>query len=207
MKKLSFFLIAALVLTTIGCEGPMGPQGPQGVQGVPGQNGINGVDGADGAIPNVYYFDIPLHNFIYESYNEAWNAYGYINGITIQITDLVLVYVNLSSDGNGDNYWQPLPYLEFFNNTGFFVQHSFGIMGIDDDTGNNNYLAGDLMFSLRASDGYAPYDDMSSDALLLYNVFIVQGQEGKKAVLPDNIDINDRDQVYQYLLKQNKASR
>ena len=81
-----------------------------------------------------------------------------------------MVFVNLSSDGNGDNYWQALPYNEFVNNTDFYIQHSFGIMDIDDDTGNNNYLAGDVMFSLRASDGYAPYDNMNSDALLLYNV-------------------------------------
>lgn len=195
MKKFGLFLSVVLLTSVFGCVkvGPMGPAGPQGIQGVPGQ------DGEDGAIPFVYYFDIPLQNFIYESYNETWNAYGYINDYIIQPTDLVFAYVKLSSDGNGDNYWQPLPYNEYFNNTGFYIQHSFGIMDIDDDTGNNNYLAGDLMFSLRASDGYAPYEDMSSDALLMYNVFIVTGMEGKKASLPTDLDVNDRDEMKKFV--------
>ena len=191
MKKT---LIVSLILIVAGMssctkEGPMGPRG------------YDGRDGADGATPLVYYFDMPLSSFMYESYNEAWNTYSYINGYTITVTDLVMVFVKLSSDGGGDNYWQALPFNEFLYNTDFYIQHSFGIMDIDDDTGNNNYLKGDIMFSLRASDGYAPYDNMNSDeAMLLYNVYILQGTEGKKAELPVGINPNNREEIEQYVL-------
>ena len=186
-------IIVASVMSSCTKEGPMGPRG------------ADGRNGTDGATPLVYYFDIPLSSFMYESYNEAWNTYSYINGYTISVTDLVMVFVKLSSDGNGDNYWQALPFNEFLYNTDFYIQHSFGIMDIDDDTGNNNYLKGDIMFSLRASDGYAPYDNMNSDeAMLLYNVYILSGTEGKKAKLPEGINPNNRNEIEQYFASLHK---
>ncbi len=196
MKKIHIVLAIIVIFGMMSCNktGPMGPQGNTG------RNGENGANGTDGTSPKVYYFDVPLSNFIYESYNESWNAYSYIADFTINITDLVMVFVKLSSDGNGDNYWQTLPYNEFLNNTDFYIQHSFGIMDIDDDTGNDNYIVGDVMFSLRASDGYSPYDDMSSDALLLYNVYIISGVEGKKAQLPSGVNPNNRNEVDKYVL-------
>jgi len=198
MQKVHILLAIIVVFGMFSCT-KVGPMGPQGEPGQNGANGQNGEDGEDGTSPAVYYFDVPLNNFQYESYNESWNSYYYIEGLTINITDLVMVFVNLSNDGNGDNYWQALSYNEFINNTDFYIQHSFGIMDIDDDTGNNNYLKGDIMFSLRASDGFAPYDDMSSDALLLYNVYVIKGVEGKKAQLPDGLNPNNREDVKKYV--------
>ncbi len=192
MKKLSLLFALITIISFFVCEGPMGPTGATGA------NGPQGIQGVPGASPNVYYFDIPLKNYIFESYNNSWNAYGWIDGVTIQITDLVFAYVKLSSDGLGENYWQPLPYCEFID-TNIFIQHSFGIMDIDDDTGNGYYLAGDIMFSLLASDAYPPYNNMNTDDILMYNVFIINGQEGKKAKLPDGINVNNRDEIKKYV--------
>ena len=194
MKKNLVVFIIMLAVGLSSCTTAIGPTGPAG------RDGIDGRDGTDGSTPLVYYFDIPLKNFIYEDYNESWNAYAYINNLTLINTDLVMIFVNLNSDGGaGDNYWQAMPYNEYFDNTGFYVQHSFGIMDIDDDSGNDNYLKGDIMFSLRASDGLAPYDDMNSEALLKYNVYVLFGEEGKKAQLPDYVDVNNRDEVKKYV--------
>lgn len=195
MKKYLVAFIAIILVGMVSCT-QIGPTGPAGRDGI---DGADGTDGTNGSTPLVYYFDIQLNDFIYESYNESWNAYAHINDFTIIMTDLVMVFVNLNSDGgDGDNYWQAMPYSEFITDS-IFIQHSFGIMDINDDSGNNNYLKGDIMFSLRASDGLAPYNDMNSTALLLYNVYIIEGQEGKKAQLPDYVDPNDRDQVKKYV--------
>lgn len=188
MEKKLIILIAVIITGIFSC-GKVGPAGPEGP---PGR------DGLDGATSYVYYFNVPLSDFVNESYNNSWNAYGYIDGVTIMLEDLVMVYVNLSSDGNGDNYWQALPYIEYIGTTDVFIQHSFGIMDIDDDSGNDYYQAGDIMFSLITSDGFPPYDDMNSDALLKYNVYILKGQEGKKAKLPKHVDLSKKSEVEKY---------
>ena len=169
-------------------EGPRGPIGPAGPAGK------NGEDSA-----KLYYFDVQLRDFKPSSYNSSWQAFSYIEGYTIKETDMVLAFVNLSSDGQGDNYWQALPYNEYVDNTDFFIQHAFGIMAIDDDTGNNDYLAGDIMFSLRTNTGVAPYTDMTSTAILSYNVYIIPGTYGKKAKLPDYVDRRNKNEVEAYI--------
>jgi len=198
MKNYIIILLLSLgVLTSCTKVGPTGPMGPSGRNG---QDGSQGEAGADGSIPKVYYFDITLDKFMYESYNEAWNTYAFMDNVTIETTDMVMAFVNLSTDGNGDNYWQAMPYNEYLDNTEFYIQHSFGVMGIDDDSGNGNYLTGDLILSLRASDGLAPYNDMSSTTgKLRYNIYVLKGEEGRKATLPENIDPKNQKEVVNYL--------
>ena len=191
MKKNILFILVAVSVIFSSCykEGPVGPIGPKGE---------DGKDGVDGETSKVYYFDIPLNQFKPQTYNSSWVTYSYIDGVTISDYDMVVAFVNLSSDGYGDNYWQAMPHNEYVDNSDFFIQHSFGIMGMDDDTGNNEYLAGDIMFSLRANTGVAPYNPMDSPALLRYNVYVLKGTQGKSAKLPDTIDKNNKDEVEAY---------
>ena len=165
--------------------------------------GTDGKDGTDGTgeTPKVYYFDIKLNQFMLQGYNSSWVTYSFIKDVTITDMDLVMVFVNLSSDGGGDNYWQAMPHNEYVDNYDFFIEHSFGIMGMDDDTGNNNYLAGDIMFSLRTNTGDAPYNPMNSTSLLKYNVYIIKGTQGKSAKLPESVDKNNRFEVEEYCNK------
>lgn len=174
----------------------MGPMGP---------SGRDGLDGTDGASSKVYYFDVALKLFIPQSYNSSWQSFNFINDIPLNDNDLVMAFVNLSSDGNGDNYWQSMPFNEYVDNSGYYIEHSFGIMAIDDDSGNNNYFAGDIMFSLRTNTGVDPYTNMNSDALLLYNVYVIRGTQGKKAELPKSVDRTKKSEVEAYV-KQLEAS-
>ena len=58
-----------------------------------------------------------LHHIIKCShYRGLEYLIGNLEDVVINITDMVMVYVYLSSDGNGDNYWQSLPYNEYINN-------------------------------------------------------------------------------------------
>lgn len=189
-KILLILVAASLIFSSCYKEGPVGPSGPRGA---------DGRDGVDGQTSKVYYFDVKLKDFKAQGYNSSWVNYSYINGVTVTDLDMVLAYVNLSSDGNGDNYWQAMPHNEYVDNSEFFIEHSFGIMGIDDDTGNNNYLAGDFMFSLRTNTGVAPYNPMNSLALLRYNVYILKGTQGKSAKLPDYVNKNNKMEVEAYV--------
>lgn len=162
--------------------------------------GPNGLDGTDGTSPKVYYFDVPLNTFIFQSYNNSWQSFNYITDVTLTDYDLVMAFVNLSSDGNGDNYWQALPYIEYIDDsTDFYIEHGYGIMDIDDDSGNNNYLAGDIMFSLITNTGADPYTNMNSTALLKYNVYVIRGTQGKKAELPKSVDRKNKSEVEAYI--------
>ena len=193
MKTKLFLVLVAVSVILSSCykEGPVGPSGPRGA---------DGRDGND-ATAKVYYFDIQLNQFKSQGYNNSWVTYSYINNVTITDNDLVMAFVNLSSDGNGDNYWQAMPFNEYVDNSDFYIEHAFGIMGMDDDTGNNDYLAGDIMFSLRTNTGVAPYNPMNSTALLKYNVYIVKGSQGKSAKLPEYVDKNNRAEVEAYCKK------
>ncbi len=187
MKKNLIVLLAVMITGMFSCK----KEGPPG---------LDGQDGLNGSVPYVYYIDIPLNAFTREAYNGAWNTYATIGGLPIRDQDLAMVYVNLNSDGgDGDNYWQALPYIEYIGNTDVFIQHSFGIMDFNDDTGNNAYLEGDLMLSLTTSDGADPYDVMNSTALLKYNIFVIEGVEGKKATLPKHVDKNNISEVREYV--------
>lgn len=189
-------VVTGLILTSCYKEGAPGPVGPQGENGL---NGANGQNGQNGESPKVYYFDVQLKQFTSQGYNSSWITYSYVDGITITDNDLVMAYVNLSSDGNGDNYWQAMPHSEYVDNGDFFIQHSFGIMGINDDSGNNNYLAGNIMFSLRTNTGVAPYLNMNTTSLLKYNVYIIKGTIGKKAQIPTFVDVNNKIEVEAYV--------
>jgi len=194
MKKnlLLILVVVSVIFSSCYKEGPVGPSGPRG------NDGRDGTDGTSGETSKVYYFDIELNKFQSEGYNSSWITYSYIDNVTITDNDLVMAFVNLSSDGYGDNYWQAMPHNEYVDNSDFYIQHSFGIMGMDDDTGNGDYLAGDIMFSLRTNTGVAPYNPMNSTALLRYNVYIIKGTQGKSAKLPEYVDKNNRAEVEAY---------
>ena len=200
MKKFTFISLLAVLALLMSCtqEGPQGPRGPQGNSGSNGQNGVDGQDGA-GSIeaPKVYYFDKQLKQFSPQSYNSSWISYGYIDVYTITDNDLVYAYALLNSDGDaaGDNYWQALPFNEFLDNGQEFVEHSFGVMDVE----TNDYLKGDLMFWMRRSTGAAPYSNMNSTAIITYKVIIVRGVEGKKAVIPENVNTKDIYELEAYL--------
>jgi len=191
MKKniLLILVVVSVIFSSCYKEGPVGPAGPRG---------SNGQDGVDSETSKVYYFDIELNKFKPQIYNSSWVTYSYIDGVTITDNDMVMAFVNLSSDGNGDNYWQAMPHNEYVDELDFFIQHSFGIMGIDDDSGNNEYFAGDIMFSLRTNTGVKPYIPMNTTALLRYNVYILKGTQGKSAKLPDYVDKNNKSEVEAY---------
>ncbi len=167
----------------------MGPQG---------KPGYNGQDGTDGASPKVYYFEMRLNQFSPQAYNNSWVTYGFVNTYTITDNDLVYAYAYLNSDGDaaGDNYWQALPFNEYLDNGQEFIEHSFGIMGIDN---GNVYHKGDIMFWMRRSTGTAPYNPMNSAALINYKVIIVQGVEGKKAVIPESVNTKNIYELERYL--------
>ena len=194
MKKnlLLILVVVSVIFSSCYKEGPVGPAGPRG------SDGQNGADGRDGETSKVYYFDVELNKFKPQIYNSSWVTYSFINNIVITNKDMVMAYVNLSSDGNGDNYWQAMPHNEYVDNSDFFIEHSFGIMGMDDDTGNDEYLAGDIMFSLRTNTGVAPYNPMNTTALLRYNVYVLKGTQGKSAELPEYVDRNNKSEVEAY---------
>jgi len=189
MKKIfPILIILSSILFSCGKEGPTGPQG------FPGNDGK---DGADGSAPSLYYFNIPINQYnkerYYEDnsqyYNDAWVAYGYIDGVTIQETDLVMVYMHQTTDGGPDNYFQALPYTDYFDNTRDFNHYSYGIM--DDN--------GDLIFSIRRNDGSAPFNDMNATWEIEYNVYIIKGTNNRQAKIPPSINLENEDALKEYL--------
>lgn len=185
------FLILTVFLFSCGKEGPTGPQG------FPGEDGRDGINGSEGSSPALYYFDIPVNNFnkeLYyynsnEYYNDAWVAYGYIDGVVIQETDLVMVYMHQTTDGGPDNYFQALPYTDYFDNTRDFNHYSYGTM--DDN--------GDLIFTIRRNDGTAPFNDMNATWNIEYNVYIIQATGDRKAEIPAHVNLEDEEALKEYL--------
>jgi hypothetical protein len=189
MKNLIPILLV-LAISFVSCT-KEGPQGPQGVQGYPGN------DGQDGTLPQLYYFDIPVNQYNKEVYyddnsvyyNDAWLAYGYIDGVVIQETDLVMVYMHQTTDGGPDNYFQALPYSDYTDNSEIFNHYSYGIM--DDN--------GDLVFSIRRSNGYAPFDDMNATWAIEYNVYIIKGTQNRKAEIPSYVNLESEEELKRHL--------
>lgn len=166
-------------------------EGPRGPQGFPGE------DGSDATAPQLYYFDIAINQFnkeLYyynsnEFYNDAWIAYGYIDGVVIQETDLVMVYMHQTTDGGPDNYFQALPYSDYFDNSTDFNHYSYGVK--DDN--------GDLVFTIRRNDGTAPFNDMNATWNIEYNVYIIQGTENRNAEIPSYVNLESEEDLKQYL--------
>ncbi len=186
MKSILPFLLI-IVLTFSSCI----KEGPRGPQGYPGE------DGQDVSSAKLYYFDMPISNYAKERYyedntqyyNDAWVAYGYIDGLVIQETDMVMVYMHQTTDGGPDNYFQALPYNDYFDNSSDFNHYSYGIM-------DNN---GDLFFSIRRNDGSAPFNNMNADFNIEYNVYIMHGTKNKKAEIPSYINIENENDLKEYL--------
>jgi hypothetical protein len=184
-NAIPFILILTISLFSCSKEGPRGPQGN------------DGNDGNDASTPQLYYFDIAVNQFnkeLYyynsnEFYNDAWLAYGYIEGLTIQETDLVMVYMHQTTDGGPDNYFQALPYTDYFDNSTDFNHYSYGTM--DDN--------GDLVFSIRRNDGTAPFSDMTADWAIEYNVYIIQGSQNRKAEIPSYVNLENEEELKLHL--------
>ena len=186
MKKLfPIFLVSIIFLFSCTKEGPMGPQG------------FPGNDGKDATGSKMYYFNMPISNFAKEKhyedqtqfYNDAWVAYGYIENVTIQETDMVMVYMHQTTDGGPDNYFQALPYTDYFDNSTDFNHYSYGIK-------DNN---GDLVFSIRRNDGTDPFNDMNATFNIEYNVYIIAGTKNKSAEIPSSVNINNEEDLKVYL--------
>ena len=186
-----FIPISLLLLTFLfSCT----KEGPRGPQGFPGEDGK---DGENTSSTNLYYFDIPVKDFKKEKYyeddsqyyNDAWLAYGYIEGITIKETDLVLAFMHQTTDGGPDNYFQALPYTDYFDNSEDFNHYSYGIL--DDSR--------DLVFSIRRNDGSDPFVDMNASWEIQYNIYIIKGTENRTASLPQYINLENENEVREYL--------
>ena len=189
MKKI-FPIILIISISLFSCV----KEGPRGPEGFPGESGN---DGADGSIPTLYYFDIPVSNFSRERfindqtqfYNDTWSAYGFIEGVTIQEQDLVMVYMHQTTDGGSDNYYQALPYLDYVDNSTDFVQYTYGVM--DDN--------GDIVFGIRRNDGTAPFGNMNASWKIEYNVYIIKGTLSRNAEIPSTVNLEDEEALKEYL--------
>ncbi len=186
MRKIALIMLAsALMMFSCTKEGPRGPQGVPGPQG------------RDGSAATLYYLDIPVNQFKKEAYyddntqdyNDAWLAYGYIEGVSIQENDLVMVFMHQTTDGGPDNYFQALPYTDYFDNSTDFNHYSYGIM---DNTR-------DLVFSIRRNDGTSPFNDMNADWTIQYNIYIVKGSANRKPNIPAYINQNNEKDIKSYL--------
>lgn len=190
-KSYIILLVLAVIFTACSKEGPQGPMGYNGL------DGRDGFDGQDATLPQLYYFDVPVTDFnkeLYqpnpnEFYNDAWLAYGFIQDVVIQETDLVMVFMHQTTDGGADNYFQALPYSDYFDNTDIFNHYSYGTM--DDN--------GDLVFSIRRSNGEAPFSDMNASFSIEYNVYIVKGTQNRKAEIPSHVNLENEAALKEYL--------
>jgi hypothetical protein len=185
MKHALLILVSGLILWSCSKEGPRGPQG------------YPGNDGSDGSTPKLYYFDIPVNQYnkmadynnnSYD-YNNAWIAFGSIDGVTLTENDLVSVFMHQTTDGGPDNYFHALPYLDYFDNGSDFNQYGYGIM--DDN--------GDLLFSIRRNDGSAPFNDMNATWAIQYNVYVIKGTASRKAELPKDLEFATEKELCDYL--------
>ena len=182
MKKI-FILFSIVSVTILSCTKEI-----TGPQGMPGEDGSN---------PKLYFFDIPVSDFAKveyyndnsQFYNDAWLAYGSFNGFVLNEKDMALVYMHQTTDGGPDNYFQALPYTDYFDNSEDFNHYSYGIM--DDN--------GDLIFSIRRNDGTDPFNNMSADFKIQYNVYVVKSSGNKNVNLPKYINIENEQEVKDYL--------
>lgn len=195
--RFTILIILAALLSSCVKEGPRGPEG------FPGENGR---DGINAYAPELYYFDIQINEYSKERYindnsqfyNDTWVAYGFIEGLTIQETDLVMVYMHQTTDGGDDNYFQALPYLDYTDNSLSFVQYTYGVM--DDN--------GDLVFGIRKDDGSAPFVNMNDTWTIQYNVYLIKGSQNRNAEIPASINLEDEEALKDYLkiTKRKKAN-
>ncbi len=195
IKKILLLSIAVLTLAACSKEGERGPRG---------YDGLNGRDGLNGSTPQLFPFDIPVRDFSMQTYyedasqlyNNAWVALGNINGMTINENDLVMVFMHQTTDGGPDNYFQALPYNDYFDGTNNFNHYSYGIL-------DNN---GDILFSIRRNDGTQPFDDMNASWTIQYNVYVLKGTAGRKAKLPQGIQTEKELRTF-YNIQPNKAQK
>lgn len=169
----------------IGPKGADGKDGKNGLNGTNGTNGTNGGDGTNGEDGNAnvhnYTFNLNLSAFIgpltNNSYNQSSNM-SFMGNNFIDEKDAVLLYLFDKSIGS-TNYYHALPFLDYYNNTSNFNQHSFTLGA----TGSANILT----FNIRNSSGIQPYTSMTGT--LSYKMVTIAGIS--KMDLLEGIDKRD----------------
>ena len=149
-------LALALGLTFTSCK--------KAEKGETGPAGATGATGAAGAAGNAnvynYKFNINLSTFTGPLTNGEWtsvfNPTTVMGSTFIDEKDAVLIYLFDHTTGTTD-YYNALPFIDYFNTGTAFNQHSFQI----GSTGSGNII----LFSIRNSTGGQPYTSMTTGAL------------------------------------------
>lgn len=146
IKRITLLVLISSVLTTFSCT----KEGKQGETGPKGANGINGTNGTDGnANVYSYKFSVPLSSFLGPLTDYSWeyvfNPTTVMGGSTfIGANDVILMYL-FDHSTSGTDYYNALPYLDYWNSNTAFNQHSFQIGA----TGSANII----LISIRNSTG------------------------------------------------------
>lgn len=183
MKTQKLFLGFIMLMNIImfnGCkkDGATGPTGATGETGATGNANVKSVK-----------FSLAISSFIGPLTDNEWSKPYAISSsnITIGEWDAVLLYIFKENIGSTSYYIQ-LPYNDYFNTSSnfnhFYFEHG--------STGSNNIL--DIY--IRNSSGAQPYSTMSGT--LYFKCVVIQGTQGIKAKVPDEINANDYDQVREY---------
>ena len=162
-------LICITALLFNGCK-----KGDKGEVGPAGTNGNANVQG--------YTFSVPLASFIGPLTNNGWE---YIFNITtvmgsgsyIGANDAILMYL-FDQTAAGTDYYNALPYLDYFNAGTAYNQHSFQIGA----TGSTNLI----LIDIRNSTGGQPYTSMTTGSLY-YKIVWVQSRSKQKPILPSDL--------------------
>lgn len=181
-KTIILGVYALIVLMFSACtkakDGAPGAQGPAGV------SGTAGIDGNDGnAKVYNYTFNLNLSGFIGPvtngAYTYVFNPTSVMGSDFISENDAVLLYL-FDHTTSGTDYYNALPFLDYFNTGTSFNQHSFELGA----TGAANIL----IFNIRNSAGGSPYTDMTTGTLSYKMIWI----EGIGKSLPlDGVDKKD----------------
>lgn len=154
--------------------GPKGDTGPTGPQGAPGNANVYN-----------YKFNVNLSSFIGPLTNGEWsssNALTFMGSTFIDEKDAVLLYLFDKTVGSTD-YYNALPFNDYFNTGTAFNQHSFQI----GSSGSANIL----ILKIRNSTGGQPYTSMTTGALS-YKLVLVKASA---RMANPNVNYNDYNAV------------
>lgn len=180
IKRIAILVLISSVLTTFSCtkEGKQGPAGTNGINGASGTNGTNGYDG--NANVYSYKFSVYLSSFIGPLTDNSWEytfTPSTIMGQYLGANDVILMYL-FDHSTSGTDYYNALPYLDYWNTGTAFNQHSFQIGA----TGSTNVIT----ISIRNSTGPQPYTSMTSGSLY-YKMVYIKSVNMVKPKLPQDL--------------------
>lgn len=181
LLSLSFVILLSISCAKDGEQGPAGPQGPAGQQGATGPQGPAGANG--NANVYSYKFSVPLSNFIGPQLNNAWQyvfSPTTVMGLNTFISDkdVILMYLYEQTTG-GTDYYNAMPFNDYFNTGTAFNQHSFQIGA----TGPANFI----LIEIRNSTGVQPYTSMTTGDLY-YKMVYIKSTNKVKPSLPNSLD-------------------